>query len=65
MSINLVFKQKRKHNVIIKGKPDMPFFELVNLCYKNICASQKDKLKTIFHVKGKETSLKIVKNYQN
>ena len=56
MSINLVFKEKGKQNVIIKGKPDMPFSELVNLYYKNICASKKDKLTKIFHVKGNETS---------
>ena len=56
MSINLVFKEKGKQNVIIKGKPNMPFSELVNLYYKNICASKKDKLTKIFHVKGKETS---------
>ena len=34
----------------------MPFSELVNLYYKNIYASKKDKLTKIFHVKGKETS---------
>ena len=34
----------------------MPFSELVNLYYKNICASKKDKLTKIFHFKGKETS---------
>ena len=56
MSINLVFKEKGKQNVIIKGKPNMPFSELVTLYYKNICASKKDKLTKIFHVKGKETS---------
>ena len=56
MSINLVFKEKGKQNVIIKGTADMPFSELIQKYFKNICASKKDKLTKIFHVKGKETS---------
>ena len=45
MSINLVFKEKGKQNVIIKGSPDMPFSELIQKYFKNICASKKDKIK--------------------
>ena len=56
MSINIVFKEKGKQNVIIKGKPEMPFNELINLYYKNICASKKDKLTKKFVVKGSDVS---------
>ena len=56
MSINLVFREKGKQNVIIKGTADMPFYELIQKYFQNICASKKDKLTKIFHVKGNETS---------
>jgi len=56
MSINLVFKEEEKQNIIIKGNSDMPFSELIQKYFKNICASKRDKLTKIFYVKGKETS---------
>jgi len=56
MSINLVFKERRIQNVIIKGNPNMPFSELIQKYFKNMCVSKKDKLTKIFYVKGKEIS---------
>jgi len=54
--IKIVFQEKGKNNEIILGKPKMPFSELVQLYYKKICASKKDKMTKIFLIKGTEHS---------
>ena len=55
-TIKIVFQEKGKNNEIILGKPKMPFSELVQLYYKKICASKKDKMTKIFLIKGTEHS---------
>jgi hypothetical protein len=55
-TIKIVFQEKGKNNEIILGKPAMPFSELVQLYYKKICASKKDKMTKIFLIKGTEHS---------
>ena len=55
-NIKIVFQEKGKNNEIILGKPKMPFSELIQLYYKKICASKKDKMSKIFLIKGTEHS---------
>ena len=55
-TIKIVFQEKGKNNEIILGKPKMAFSELVQLYYKKICASKKDKMTKIFLIKGTEHS---------
>ena len=55
-TINIVFQEKGKNNIIIKGKTSMPFSELIQAYYKNICASKKDKMTKLFVIKGSEVS---------
>ena len=55
-NIKIVFQEKGKNNEIILGKPKMPFSELIQLYYKKICASKKDKMSKIFLIKGNEHS---------
>ena len=55
-TINIVFQEKGKKNVIIKGKTNMSFSELIQGYYKNICASKKDKMTKLFFIKGTEHS---------
>ena len=55
-NIKIVFQEKGKNNEIILGKPKMPFSELIQLYYKKICASKKDKISKIFLIKGTEHS---------
>ena len=40
-TIKIVFQEKGKNNVIVNGKPKMPFSELVQLYYKKICNKSK------------------------
>ena len=49
MSINLVFREKGKQCVIIKGCLDMPFSELIQNYYKNICVQKEIKLLNHFY----------------
>jgi hypothetical protein len=56
MSINIVFQEKGKNNIIIKSKAQTPFSELIQSYYKNICASKKDKMTKLFVIKGTEHS---------
>ena len=55
-NLKIVFQEKGKNNEIILGKPKMPFSELIQLYYKKICASKKDKMSKIFLIKGTEHS---------
>ena len=55
-TINIVFQEKGKNNIIIKGKTNMSFSELIQSYYKNICASKKDKMTKLFFIKGAEHS---------
>ena len=55
-SINIVFQEKGKGNLIIKGKSNMPFSELIQTYYKKICASKKEKMTKLFVIKGTEHS---------
>ena len=55
-TIKIVFQEKGKNHESILGKPKMPFSELVQLYYKKICASKKDKMTKIFLIKGTEHS---------
>ena len=55
-NIKIVFQEKGKNNEIILGKPKMSFSELIQLYYKKICASKKDKMSKIFLIKGTEHS---------
>ena len=56
MSINIVFQEKGKQNVIIQGKPKMSVSELIHVYYKKICASKKDKMTKKFVFQGNEVS---------
>ena len=56
MSINIVFKEKGKQNVIVQGKQKMPFSELIQIYYKKICASKKDKMTKKYVFQGNELS---------
>ncbi len=56
MSINIVFQEKGKQNVIIQGKPKMAVSELIHVYYKKICASKKDKMTKKFVFQGNEVS---------
>ena len=55
-SINIVFQEKGKGNLIMKGKSNMPFSELIQTYYKKICASKKEKMTKLFVIKGTEHS---------
>ena len=55
-SIKIVFQEKGKKNEMIQAKSDMPFSELIQKYYKQICASKKDKMTKLFVIKGSETS---------
>ena len=54
--INIVFQEKGKQNVIIKGKTNMTFSELILAYFKFICASKKDRMTKLFCVKGNQIS---------
>ena len=56
MSINIVFQEKTKANVIIQGKPKMTVSELIHIYYKKVCASKKEKLTKKFEFQGNEIS---------
>ena len=56
MSINIVFQEKGKQNIIIQGKPKMAVSELIHVYYKKICASKKDKMTKKFVFQGNEVS---------
>ena len=56
MSINIVFQEKGKQNVIVQGKQKMPFSELIQIYYKKICASKKDKMTKKYVFQGNEVS---------
>ena len=56
MSINIVFQEKGKQNVIIQGKPKMAVSELIHVYYKKVCASKKDKMTKKFFFQGNEVS---------
>ena len=56
MSINIVFQEKGKQNVIIQGKPKMAVSELIHVYYKKVCASKKDKMTKKFIFQGNEVS---------
>ena len=56
MSINIVFQEKGKQNIIIQGKPKMAISELIHVYYKKICASKKDKMTKKFVFQGNEVS---------
>ena len=56
MSINIVFQEKGKQNVIVQGKQKMPFWELIQIYYKKICASKKDKMTKKYVFQGNEVS---------
>ena len=56
MSINIVFQEKGKQNVIIQGKPKMAVSELIHVYYKKVCASKKDKMTKKFVFQGNEVS---------
>ena len=56
MSINIVFQEKGKQNVIVQGKQKMPFSELIQIYYKKICASKKDKMTKKYVFQGNELS---------
>ena len=55
-TINIVFQEKGNKNVIIKGKINNTFSELIQSYYKNICASKKEKMTKIFVFNGSEHS---------
>ena len=55
-SINIVFQEKGKQNVIMKGNQKMSVSELINAFYKKICASKKDKMTKKFVFGGNEIS---------
>ena len=55
-TINIVFQEKGKQNVIIKGKTNMTFSELIQAYFKFICASKRDKMTKLFVVKGSQLS---------
>ena len=54
--INIVFQEKGRGNMILKGKTNMPFSELIQTYYKKICASKKEKMTKLFVIKGTEHS---------
>ena len=56
MSINIVFQEKGKQNIIIQGKPKMTVSELIHVYYKKICASKKDKMTKKYVFQGNEVS---------
>ena len=56
MSINIVFQEKGKQNVIIQGKQKMAVSELIHIYYKKICASKKEKMTKKFVFQGNEVS---------
>jgi outer membrane biosynthesis protein TonB len=56
MSINIVFQEKGKQNIIIQGKPKMAVSELIHVYYKKICASKKDKMTKKFVFQGNEVT---------
>ena len=56
MSINIVFQEKGKQNVIIQGKPKMAVSELIHVYYKKVCASKKDKMTKKFVFQGNEVT---------
>ena len=55
-SINIVFQEKGKQNVIMKGNQKMSVSELINAFYKKICASKKEKMTKKFVFQGTEIS---------
>ena len=55
-SINVVFQEKGKQNVIMKGNQKMSVSELINAFYKKICASKKEKMTKKFVFQGTEIS---------
>ena len=55
-TINIVFQEKSKQNIILKAKIKMPFSELIQSFYKQICASKKDRLNKKFFFQGNEIS---------
>ena len=55
-SINVVFQEKGKQNVIMKGNQKMSVSELINAFYKKICASKKEKMTKQFVFQGTELS---------
>ena len=56
MSINIVFQEKGKNNVMINSKGQTPFSELIQSYYRKICASKRDKMTKLFVIKGTEHS---------
>ena len=56
MSINIVFQEKGKQNVIIQGKPKMAVSEIIHVYYKKVCASKKDKMTKKFVFQGNEVT---------
>ena len=56
MSINIVFQETTKPNVIIQAKPKMSVSELIHVYYKKVCASKKEKMTKKFELQGSEIS---------
>ena len=56
MSINIVFQETTKPNVIIQAKPKMSVSELIHVYYKKVCASKKEKMTKKFEFQGSEIS---------
>ena len=56
MSINIVFQETTKPNVIIQAKPKMSVSELIHIYYKKVCASKKEKMTKKFEFQGSEIS---------
>ena len=60
-TIHIVFTEYRKQNVIIKGKTNMTFEELIMSYFKFICPSKREKMTKLFVIKGTEHSPKEIK----
>ena len=55
-TINIVFQEKGKQNVIVNVKKNITFTELIHTYYKKVCASKKDKMTKLVVIKGSEIS---------
>ena len=53
-TVNIIFQEKSKQNIKIPTKLNIPFSELIQSFYKQICASKKDKINKKFFFKGNE-----------
>ena len=56
MALNLVFQEKEKLNVVVQARLKMSISELINVYYKKICASKKDKMTKKFEFQENEIS---------